>query len=53
LTPEAIEAALLQMQFIIYFLITMVMVFLLAYASNHWGRKIILIDLSLVAIFGK
>jgi len=53
LTPEAIEAALLQTQFIVYFLITIITVSLLAYASNHWGRKIILIDLSLVAIFGK
>ncbi|KAF9986914.1 hypothetical protein BGZ75_001277 [Mortierella antarctica] len=52
LTPEAVIAALLQTQFIAYFIVCCVMVAVLASLSDSIGSEYIFIDLAIVAIFG-
>ncbi|KAF9982190.1 hypothetical protein BGZ65_003140 [Modicella reniformis] len=52
LTPEAVVTALLQTQFIVYFLICCVAVAILASFSDAIGSKYIFIDLMIVGIFG-
>ncbi|KAG0196861.1 hypothetical protein BGX28_009679 [Mortierella sp. GBA30] len=52
LTPEAVIAALLQTQFIVYFIVCCVLVSILASLSDTIGSVYIFIDLSIVAIFG-
>ncbi|GJJ77143.1 magnesium transporter [Entomortierella parvispora] len=52
LTPEAMTAALLQTQFIVYFIVCSVLVAVLASLSETIGSQYIFIDLSIVAIFG-
>jgi hypothetical protein len=53
LTPEAVVAALLQTQFIVYFIVCCVLVAVLMSLSDSIGSEYIFIDLSIVAIFGK
>ena len=53
LTPEAMTAALLQTQFIVYFIVCSVLVTVLASLSETIGSQYIFIDLAIVAIFGK
>ncbi|KAF9965442.1 hypothetical protein BGZ70_004842 [Mortierella alpina] len=52
LTPEAVIAALLQTQFIVYFVVCCVLVAVLASLSDSIGSEYIFIDLGIVAIFG-
>ncbi|KAF9437184.1 hypothetical protein BGZ76_001698 [Entomortierella beljakovae] len=52
LTPEAVVAALLQTQFIVYFIICCVLLTVLIPLSDSIGNEHIFIDLSIVAIFG-
>ncbi|KAI1307673.1 hypothetical protein EDD11_004454 [Mortierella claussenii] len=52
LTPEAVVAALLQTQFIVYFIVCCVLVAVLASLSDTIGSEYIFIDLGIVAIFG-
>ncbi|KAL1924599.1 uncharacterized protein VTP21DRAFT_4253 [Calcarisporiella thermophila] len=52
LSPELIAEALLQTRFLLYVLITTLSSIFLAYLSNTIGHKLILVDLSLVALFG-
>ncbi|KAG0057565.1 hypothetical protein BGZ83_008147 [Gryganskiella cystojenkinii] len=52
LTPEAMTAALLQTQFLVYFVVCCVLVAVLASLSETIGSQYIFIDLSIVAIFG-
>ncbi|KAG0370277.1 magnesium transporter NIPA-domain-containing protein [Gamsiella multidivaricata] len=52
LTPEAVVAALLQTQFIVYFIVCCVLVTVLISLSDTIGSEYIFIDLSVVAIFG-
>ncbi|CAG8831631.1 204_t:CDS:2, partial [Gigaspora rosea] len=51
LSPEAIWIAIMQTQFTIYLSVTLVMSMLLIFLSDKIGHKLIIIDLSLVAIF--
>ncbi|KAG0374310.1 hypothetical protein BGX24_010568 [Mortierella sp. AD032] len=52
LTPETMAAALLQTQFLIYFVISSVALGVLISLSDTVGSEYIFIDLSVVAIFG-
>ncbi|KAG0303447.1 hypothetical protein BGZ98_006661, partial [Dissophora globulifera] len=52
LTPEAVVAALLQTQFIVYFILCCAAVSVLISLSHTIGSQYIFIDLSVVAIFG-
>ncbi|KAF9912362.1 hypothetical protein EC991_011054 [Linnemannia zychae] len=52
LTPETMAAALLQTQFLIYFVISCVALGVLISLSDTIGSEYIFIDLSVVAIFG-
>ncbi|CAO3567515.1 unnamed protein product [Mortierella alpina] len=52
LTPEAVIAALLQTQFLVYFVVCCVLVAVLASLSDSIGSEYIFIDLGIVAIFG-
>ncbi|KAF0436872.1 DUF803-domain-containing protein [Gigaspora margarita] len=52
LSPEAIWIAIMQTQFTIYLSVTLVMSMMLIFLSDKIGHKLIIIDLSLVAIFG-
>ncbi|CAG8481996.1 11201_t:CDS:2 [Dentiscutata heterogama] len=52
LSPQAIWIAIMQTQFTIYLSVTLVMSMLLIFLSDKIGHKLIIIDLSLVAIFG-
>ncbi|KAF9182737.1 hypothetical protein BGZ50_004708 [Haplosporangium sp. Z 11] len=52
LTPEAVITALLQTQFILYFIVCCILVAVLASLSDTIGSEYIFIDLSIVAIFG-
>ncbi|KAF9360735.1 hypothetical protein BGX26_008018 [Mortierella sp. AD094] len=52
LTPEAVVAALLQTQFIVYFIVCCVLLGVLIPLSDTIGSEHIFIDLSIVAIFG-
>ncbi|KAF8935924.1 hypothetical protein BGZ58_004732 [Dissophora ornata] len=52
LTPEAVVAALLQTQFIVYFIACSIAIAVLVPLSNTIGCEYIFIDLSIVAIFG-
>ncbi|CAG8544762.1 1291_t:CDS:2 [Racocetra persica] len=51
LSPQAIWIAIMQTQFTIYLSVTLVMSMLLIFLSDKIGHKLIIIDLSLVAIF--
>lgn len=53
MTPEAVIAALLQTQFIVYFIVCCVLLVILMSLSDTIGPDYIFIDLSIVAIFGK
>ncbi|KAF8981900.1 hypothetical protein BGZ46_002141 [Entomortierella lignicola] len=52
LTPEAVVAAILQTQFIVYFIVCCVLLAVLIPLSDTIGSEHIFIDLSVVAIFG-
>ncbi|KAF9156946.1 hypothetical protein BG015_010111 [Linnemannia schmuckeri] len=52
LTPETMAAALLQTQFLVYFIISCVALGVLISLSDTIGSEYIFIDLSVVAIFG-
>ncbi|ORX82953.1 DUF803-domain-containing protein [Basidiobolus meristosporus CBS 931.73] len=52
LTHELLKKALLQTQFIVYFLITSTLIIFMIPLSDRIGEKSILIDLGLVALFG-
>ncbi|KAF9101037.1 hypothetical protein BGX29_006046 [Mortierella sp. GBA35] len=52
LTPETMAAALLQTQFLVYFVISCVALGILISLSDTIGSEYIFIDLSIVAIFG-
>ncbi|KAF9935345.1 hypothetical protein FBU30_003135 [Linnemannia zychae] len=52
LTPETMVAALLQTQFIVYFILTCIALGVLIPLSETIGSEYIFIDLSIVAIFG-
>ncbi|CAG8455095.1 706_t:CDS:2 [Diversispora eburnea] len=52
LSPDAIWSAIMQPQFVIYFITTCVLSIILIYLSKKIGHKFIFVDLSLVAIFG-
>ncbi|KAG0241520.1 hypothetical protein BGW41_005829 [Actinomortierella wolfii] len=52
LTPEAMLAAICQVQFVIYFFCSCIAVAVLASLSDTIGPRYILVDLSIVAIFG-
>ncbi|KAF9135943.1 hypothetical protein BGW39_009917 [Mortierella sp. 14UC] len=52
LTPETMAAALLQTQFLVYFIISSVALGVLISLSDTIGSEYIFIDLSIVAIFG-
>ncbi|KAG0349547.1 hypothetical protein BG004_004400 [Podila humilis] len=52
LTPEAVIAALLQTQFIVYFMVCCVLIAILMTLSDTIGPEYIFVDLSIVAIFG-
>ncbi|KAF9376459.1 hypothetical protein CPC16_000175 [Podila verticillata] len=52
LTPEAVITALLQTQFIVYFIVCCVLLVILMSLSDTIGPDYIFIDLSIVAIFG-
>ncbi|KAK9695278.1 hypothetical protein K7432_013048 [Basidiobolus ranarum] len=52
LTHELLKEALMQTQFIIYFLVTTTLIILMIPLSDRIGDKSILVDLGLVALFG-
>ncbi|KAI9137912.1 magnesium transporter [Paraphysoderma sedebokerense] len=50
--PDALVEALLQPQFLIYFLFTVAAIIAMMSLSDTIGKRIILVDISLVALFG-